>query len=205
MLEATSSTADEDPSKSASIMPWTNRPGHSSLWTMIRLPRARKGNTQRNHLRQRAQATCRLNRNGLSKTRFLSFPLVSSCFLSLSCCFLMFPDVSCFPSFFPSFSFSLLFLHFLFPLVLSPLVFCFPFFLFPFSPFPSLLSLVVPLFEYCLNRQCSARSPDPLRWKHTLHPNFCLEGLRVNLLLPCLPIVDPSFLIGTPRSSGFHT
>ena len=67
----------------------------------------------------------------------------------------------------------------------------FIFILFPFSPFLSLLSSVVPSFEYCLNWQCSARFLDPLRWKHTFHPNLCLGGLRVNLLLPCLPIVDP--------------
>ena len=133
-----------------------------------------------------------------------SFPLVSSRFLTLSCCFLMFLVVSCFPSFFPSFSFSLLLLHFFSPYFLSPSV-CFPVFPFPISPFSFVASLVVPLFEYRLNRQCSARSPDPLRWKHTLHANFCLGGLRVNLLLPCLPIVDPSFHIGSPRSSGFHT
>ena len=80
----------------------------------------------------------------------------------------MFLVASCFPfflAFFPTSFFSV-------------------FFLFRFSPFLSLLSWVVPSFECCLTRQCSARSPDLMRWKHSLHRNFCLGGLRVNLLLP---------------------
>ena len=119
----------------------------------------------------------------LVSSRFLSFPLVSS---SLSCCFLMFLVVSCVSPY-------LLSLFYLFSI----------FFFFPFSPFLSLLPLVVPSFEYCLNRQCSARSPDPLRWKHTLHPDLRLRGLRVNLLLPCLPIVYHHFSSDLHAVLGF--
>ena len=99
--------------------------------TMTPPSKAQKGNTQRNHLRQRAQATCRLNRNGSSKIRFLSF--------SLS--FLLFPDVSC--CFLFSFFLSFIFLFLLVPpFLVSPcllsLFFVFHFFIFPFSFVPLL-------------------------------------------------------------------
>ena len=118
-----------------------------------------------------------------------SFPLLSFSFFNLLSFFhlfrsFFFPFLFLFTlrlSFFHLFMFT--FFHFFFLLFFFSFLF-FHFLLFPLSPFLSLLSLVVPLFECCLNRQCSARSPDPLRWKHTLHPNICLGGLRVNLFCP---------------------
>ena len=53
------------PIKIFSKMPWTNRPRHSTSWTMIRLTRTCKGNTERSHLQQRAEAT--QIENGLSQ------------------------------------------------------------------------------------------------------------------------------------------
>ena len=117
-----------------------------------------------------------------------SFPLGSSHFLSLSCCFLMLPVVSCLPFFSPFF---------------LPLFFQFFVFHFSFSHFP----LFFRFSHWSCHYSSIASIGKVLRDLQT-HcdgsiPSIPTSVCRGNVLLPCLPIVDPAFLIGSPRSSGF--
>ena len=100
MLESTSSTADEDPSKSAFIMPWTNRPRHSTLADHDPASEGAKGQHTTKSLSATRSSKVPFEQKWLEQN---SFPLVSSRFYSFPLVFSLFPVVSCFPSFSPYF------------------------------------------------------------------------------------------------------